>query len=66
MTTHFKIAPLASDAFPEPPPHYSLFFVSSRHLTTHTHLHICIHTHATRIRKSYAVLNETPDTYFIV
>jgi len=35
-------------------------------LITHTHLHICTHTHVTRICKSHDVLNETPDTYFIV
>jgi len=38
------------------------FFVSSSTHHTQTHLHICSHTYAIRIRKSHVVLN---DTYFI-
>jgi len=66
MIIYLKIASSAPDALPEsPPPPLSSFWVFKA-LTTHTHLHICTHTHATRIRKSHNVLNDTPETYFIV
>jgi len=66
--TYFKVASPAPDALSESPLPHSLFFVSSRHsphTRTYIYIYICIHTHATRIRKSHAVLNDTPDTYFV-
>jgi len=57
MTTYFKIAPSMPDALPEPPPPLSLF-------CTLRHLHARTHTHATQIRKSHDVLNDTPETFY--
>jgi len=56
MTTYFKVAPLVPDVLAEPP---------------HSLSPLCVfkaftHTHTTQIHKSHDVLNNTPDTYFIV
>jgi len=63
MTTYCKVTPPVPDALRMPFTHSPLCVFKV--LTTHMHLHICTHTHVTRIRKSHDVLNDTPDTYFI-
>jgi len=64
MTTYFKIAPLASDVLLSLPHSLLSLLCVLKVLITRTYTYAL--THAMRIRKLHAVLNDTPDMYFIV